>query len=66
MLSCGKTSDILVCKHCGTYADGMPDGYARPWEKRCKRCHKSNCLEEATVATLLDIVNVAVMKKEGL
>lgn len=22
MLSCGKTSDILVCKHCGNYTDG--------------------------------------------
>ena len=55
------TSDILVCKHCGTYADGMPDGRARPNEKRCKVCHQANYLQDAAVEEILSMLNDSVL-----
>lgn len=52
MLSCGKTSDFLMCPECGQYHDGYPMGYTRPWDKTCTNCgHKG--LGEGSVAQML-------------
>ena len=49
------TSDILVCKSCGRYYDGMPDGSLKPTCKRCK-CGSFGLLE-ADLAEVLRILN---------